>query len=295
MNCESKEKNTLEYWYELLGLSLIQDIIFLCLIPIGIIGILLNILTLFVLRSDKFKLTFYTYLRAYTINSIFICFLNATRFSSNIRQNIFFVNLKLSLQFFCYIYIPILSGINVFESALDIILSIERLALLSKRIQWFTKIKPKKLCIILAFIFIVLAIPYWFFFKSNDIVTNIVTLNETKTVIIHFYIPRYKNGFIGFYMNVFPYFVDIIPIIAETCLNVLTVISIKKYTKNKTKLYTKSTTRSEKLAMNNISSDSEANSCGKSSPAKSLTLSKSKIMEVKMTILVILLSIMSIL
>jgi hypothetical protein len=293
----NNETNTLEFWYQILGSSLIQDVIYLSLIPIGIIGIIFNILTLLVLRSDKFNLSFYTYLRAYTISSIFICFLSATRFSSNIYQNLLIQNSAFSLQFFCYVYIPVTSGINVFESTLDIILSMERLAILSKRIHWFGFINAKKLCFILAFVFIILAIPYWFFFKPQTIVTNILfSSGTTRAVTFHFFIPRYDHGFIAFYMNIFPYFVDILPIVIEICLNILTIISVKKYTKNRIKLFNNNKNRdNEILALNQSNITNSSTPTSSLAAVKNLTLDKSKIAQVKLTILVIILSIMSIL
>jgi hypothetical protein len=287
-NTANKSYYSLNYWYESLGSTLIHEIVYISLVPIGIIGILLNILALFILRSNKFRLSFYTYLRAYTICSVFICFFNATQFSAGVRRSLPFTNSKLSIQYFSYVYIPFFTGINVYGTSLDVVLSIERVALLSNRMHWFRSVNPKKLCFILMIIFSILAIPYWFFFEPMEME---VKLNETTTIRLHYFITHHSTSFLKFYFYVYSCFVDAIPIVVETSLNIISVIMIKKYVKQKLRILvgsSRSSSRSNQIELGNL-----LITLRRANESNNFAF-RSKQMEIKLTILVIFLSIVSI-
>jgi hypothetical protein len=57
---------SMEYWFSVFGDVYALDVANIALIPIGLIGAILNSLALIVLRDGSFNLPFYTYLRAYT-------------------------------------------------------------------------------------------------------------------------------------------------------------------------------------------------------------------------------------
>jgi hypothetical protein len=149
--------------YRLYGSSTVQDIINISLIPLGLIGIGLNILSLIILRSNgaRFKQTFYTYLRAYTICSIFICFLNATQFTSQVSKVFKFTNTKISFQYYCYIFVPLINITNFYGSMLDVALSLERVVILSNKLKWFIQLNQKVVCFVFAVIAFVLLGPFF--------------------------------------------------------------------------------------------------------------------------------------
>jgi hypothetical protein len=276
---ENTRYNSLDFWYKLIGSTLDQQIIHLSLIPIAVVGTSLNIMTLVLLRSKRFHLPFYKYLRVYTVISILICLFNATLFSSSSRDLLKFTNSKASMMFFCYICLPIVSSLYLYGTFLDIVLSIDRVASLSRRIHWFRYIKPKKLCSILATILLTMSISYWFLFKPVDMV---VDLNETKRFSLHFYVQRDLNSFFKFYIFILlPYFVDITSIVAQTGLSILTIILIKKQTKKQHIIFNRK--RNELIRLNSTTKKETACSI----------IKRNTEMQMRLTISVIILSTMS--
>jgi hypothetical protein len=142
----------LEYWFSLVGSVYINNILPITLIPISAIGTILNLLALLILRADTFNLHFYTYLRAYTSCSLLICLLNSTLFVSGTRQLLKFTNTKGSFEYYCYFLGPMIAITNLYCSFIDVILSMERIVLLSKKFEWFRKINPLLLCLIFAIV-----------------------------------------------------------------------------------------------------------------------------------------------
>jgi hypothetical protein len=284
----NSEYFTLEHWYTTLGTTFVIEVIYVCLIPIGILGILLNVFALLVLRSDKFTLPFYTYLRVYTINSILICFINGTQFSIGVRRIITSTNSRFSMLYFCYVYAPAVLLLNLYGSSLDVILSMERVSLLSKRMLWFRELKPRKVCLTLAIIFVMIALPYWFFFKPME---TVVYLNETTPFQLHFFNLDYDNIFASFYFQKLPYFSDIPPIFFETTCNFLLIFLIKKYVKRKLELSV--VKKSEDTPMIKLLSSSRSDKNANNNAILNNTTTRSRRMEVKLTILVIFLSTLS--
>jgi hypothetical protein len=288
MNTTTNIHHSLDYWYKSLGSTVIQEIAFIIVIPIGLLGIVLNIFALYVLRSQKFNLPFYVYLRAYTINSLFICLFNATQFGTSVRRYLKFTNSKLLMQYFCYVYIPLIAIINLYGSSLDIILSIDRVAILSKRIHWFRNINSKKLCVNLVMIFTVLCIPYWFIFEPTEMT---VYLDKNTPITLHYFVIISTNGFLKFYFYIFSCVVDVIPLISETTLNILSVYLIKMYNKNRRILFKLNTSKTDDLPLTSLSNKRNISK----QVSNDVTFDKSKKMEIKLTILVIILSVSSIL
>jgi hypothetical protein len=274
---------SLEFWYSVFGSAYAKNIVNVALIPIGLTGAILNVLALMVVRADTFSSPFYTYLRAYTYCSICICLLNATLFTSGTRYLLEFTNTKRSIQYYCYFFAPLISVINLYGSFIDVVLSMERIVLLSKRIEWFRKIDPKLLCIIFAIISNLIAWPYWTIYKPE---LKIVMLNETTPYTIHYINAEMFSNSLSIYINVIPYIIDTFPIVLETTFNIISILLIKKYKKNKIRVLADQSTKSGR----NLHSIEKTvvNKCVNNN----ITM-RTRRMEVKLTILVIILSILS--
>jgi hypothetical protein len=272
--------------------SMPQQWIDVSLIPLGIIGIILNILALIVMRSDKFNLPFYTYLRAYTCWSIVICAVNSIQFTSGSRTLFGFTNSKVSTVFYCYIFFPVQYVNNCYGSLLDIVLSMERVVLLSKTLNFFKKINPKLLCFIFLAISIVTSGPYFFFIIPGR--TSTLQLSRTTSFTLHT-ISLSHNRFVNSFAKYAPYFFEIFPIVLETIFNVLSVYLIRKYTKNKLKITAATTARNGKggTLVQDKSNANQANTVDESRRTDSAALSRSRKMEIKLTILVIFMSTLS--
>jgi hypothetical protein len=261
-----------EAWFEAFR-PLIQQQIDVSLIPICIIGALLNILALIVLRSDKFNLPFYTYLRAYTFASIVICLINGTQFSAGARTLLEFTNSIGTARYYAYIFYPFQVILNIYGSLLDIALSMERVVLLSKRFEWFKKIRPNVLCLIFFAVSFIISTPYAILFRTTSVKVN---LNLTETFVIHQVIfSRYIVDIKEYFLKM-PYIVDIFPIIMETFFNILSIYLVRQYTKNK--METMGTNKLDGTPIGGI---------------HRLEKTRAKTMEIKLTILVIFLSTLS--
>jgi hypothetical protein len=294
---------SIDFWFKSFGSQWYQEIIYLTLVPIGIVGILLNILVLVILRSDTFSLTFYTYLRAYTLTSVFVCFLVSTRFVQSTRHTFKFSNTYAANAYVTYFFIPMINTISMIGNFLDVALSIQRVVLLlSKGADACKKINPIFVCFLFGIISPLLCIPFWFNYEP---VTKEIHLNETKTFMIHYYSLKYSCKNIRLYLDILTYVFDVIPIIVETTCSITSIVLIKKHVKRKIRLV------GNNLKMNNGDTNSPhpvltpINAIIIATPINGVTtfnkkatisknlVKKNKKMETKLTILVIFMSILS--
>jgi hypothetical protein len=279
--------------------SMPQQWIDVSLIPLGIIGIILNILALIVMRSDKFNLPFYTYLRAYTYWSIVICAVNSIQFTSGSRTLFGFTNSKVSTLFYAYIFFPGQYVNNCYGSLLDIVLSMERVVLLSKSLSCFRKINPKLLCFIFFIFSLATSGPYFFFMAAGGKFELPISRRKTFT----FYTTatsRFRDSVNSFILYA-PYFFEIFPIVFESVFNVLSIYLIRMYTKNKMKITATTTMGNQKTGVGrrtmlqdkSVSIVNQTNAVGESRRSANAALRKSRKMEIKLTILVIFMSTLS--
>jgi hypothetical protein len=270
--------------------SFIQQEIDVSLIPIGISGVLLNILALIVLhRSDKFNLPFFTYLKAYTSASLFICLINSTQFTAGTRTILPFTNSIESARYYSFIFYPFQVIINVYGSFLDIVLSMERVVLLSKRFEWFKKINPIVLCIIFFVISLAVCSPYFLLLRLYTVEVN---LNNTTTFVIYRAGASKYYPYIKDYLFKLPYVVEIIPIVMEIGFNILSVYLIKEYNKNKIRIIGTYVATSVNRGVSAVKHPDGSQSISTVPPQRSEVI-RAKNMEIKLTILVIVLSVLS--
>jgi hypothetical protein len=276
-------------WFEVYR-SFIQQEIDVSLIPIGLSSVILNILALIVLhRSDRFNLPFYTYLKAYTSASLFICLINSTQFTAGARTILPFTNSVETARYYSFIFYPFQVIINIYGSFLDIVLSMERVVLLSKKFEWFRKINPKVLCFIFFMIAFSISSPYFVLLREN-----ITELNLNSTTTFMFYgirVSRYYQGIREYFFKM-PYVVEIFPIVMETGFNILSVYLIREYNKNKMRVIG--------IAVGNGVSRRDGTLKHSAMiqpspvvPSQRSEVVRSKRMEIKLTILVIVLSVSS--
>jgi hypothetical protein len=274
-NTTNETYHSLKYWYSLFGYVYAKNIVNVVLIPIGLTGAVLNILALIVMRANAFNnLPFYTFLKEYTYCSLFICLLNATLFTSGTRYLIKFSNSKGSFEYYSHFFGPLITVTNFYGSFIDVVLSMERIVLLSKKLEWFKKINPKLLCLIFAIISNVIAWPFWILYIPKSFTAM---LNETTPFVIHFYNVKEFSGPSSYYFDILRYFIDIFPIVLETTFNIISVCLIKKFAKNKMRIT--HTPRTDQITIQPTNTNP-------------ITV-RARRMEVKLTILVIFLSTLS--
>jgi hypothetical protein len=171
-----------EVWIEVYGSNLILDYITLYfMVPISLIGFLINWLCFFIISKASFNSTqLFNYLKVYVINSSLICLLSATHFISATKYFFEFTNTYEACAYGSNSYKYLLSVSYFYGSYLDIYISLERL---SNFIPSF-KIKIKnlsylKLCLSLLIFSIVLNIVRVCSY-SNNISRAIQTWKETN-------------------------------------------------------------------------------------------------------------------
>jgi hypothetical protein len=283
-----------EQWYERFRSST-QSILDVSLIPIGITGIILNILALIVLKSNRFNLPFYTYLRAYTIAGVFICIVYCTQFTVGAYTVFEFTNSQGSIRFYSYFFQPFLILTNIYGSALDVILSLERVVLLSKKFQWFRRINPRLLCLIILLISFMLANPFWFLLGPHIFSTK---LAGGIPFSINYIRPSRFLDKIQSYVTILPYFIDIVPIVFEVTFNVLSIYLIKDYAKKKARIMNNGTSRGDGLTRTNVISRvaptvDRHRSTSQTQINNNDPSLRMRRMEIKLTILVVFLSLIS--
>jgi hypothetical protein len=260
----------------------------LSLIPICIVGVVLNAISLIVLRSNRFNLPFYTYLRAYVLASLMICLVNGTQFTIGNYTILEFTNSQISVRFYSYFFQPFLNITNIYGSMLDIILSMERVVLVSKKLQWFRKISPKLLCLILFVVSFMISVPYWFSLSPYILSTQ---LEGGIPFIINYVRPSRFFVKVRDYIKVLPYIVDIIPIILEVSFNVCSVYLYKNYAKKKVKIMNNGIMIREGTSKSGVPNKNEPTNQRTSNNGR--LSNRAKKMEIKITILVIFLSVLS--
>jgi hypothetical protein len=281
---------SLTSWYSKFGSAPYQEGIFLSFLPIGIIGIFLNILSLKILNSKEFEHAFYSYLRVYIINSIFLCYSTGTRFA-NVTRSIFgFSNTYSANWYIIYIAIPLNNICFHYGSFIDIIIAFERVVTLSNKMNCFKRMKP--LLVVGLFLIASILIDFVLYF-SFEITEKKVMLNKTVSFIIHSYapIPSLKLT-----RDILSYIFDIIPLLIEVSLSIWGIILVKSFVTKKKRVMTSATTkigdRTTRLIGQNMN---DINSNVAAVASTNDGIEKAKKMEMRITIMTIILTFFSIL
>jgi hypothetical protein len=135
------------------GLEFHQDIIYLSLIPIGVIGFGFNILTFVILRGEQFRLPVIHYLRAHTINSGLMCLIIPTVISGHINN-------EWSNKYQAHLYIPIINLLIFYQTSLDTVLTLDRTLTFTTKFEKFRKLKPQFVSMVLLVISFMMSSPF---------------------------------------------------------------------------------------------------------------------------------------
>ena len=227
-----------EDWFEVYGSIRILDYLTLYLmVPISLIGFLINWLCFFILNKQIFKAKqIFNYLKVYVINSSFICLLSATHFIAATKIFFEFTNTYEACSYGSNAYAYLLSASYFYSSYLDIYLSLERLSNFLP--SFHLKIKNlsyKKLCLGLLIFSVVANIP--FYFAYTPIYVD-VKLNVTESFRIYLAdASDFGKSLIGKLSSGIVFFLrDVFTIIVELILNCITVILLKKQFSRKKKM-----------------------------------------------------------
>jgi hypothetical protein len=242
---------SLNTWFNRIGSTLHQEIIFLTLIPLGFFGIIFNIIALFILKDNSLKLPIYQYMRIYTLNSILVCAITMTRFINNSRRFFGFSNTNGAQMYVTFFYIATSNIIYTFGGYLDCLLLLDRVILLSGRMQWFKKVSPKIVCFFVLILTCIVLASNFFMYRPSK---RVVYLNATETFTLYGFtassFQKKKIGFVLFHIgNVV---MSPVPLVIEIFLCIVTVIFLKKFTLKKRKLSIQSSSSEKKIRKTEI-------------------------------------------
>jgi hypothetical protein len=264
-NCSIITYHTLDYWYNFYGFAFRREIIYLVFIPLNIVGFTFNIISHVVYKGEDFHIPVYNYFRVYTINSALICLLLTTRFVNTSKRFFSFSNSIGANIYYAEFYLPILNSLTLFQASLDIILAFDRIVLFSNKYLWFKRLNPIKVsrfCLVISFISMLY---HWI--RLVHVKTDIY-LSETSIYTMHY---LNLSHFSNVYATYATHFIsDVIPLCIEIPLNLVTIKLVRSYIIKKKSVGVLSTTQPSQRG------------------------GRAKVMEFKVTFLVVFMSFLSI-
>ena len=220
-----------ERFYLKIGSTWLTDSINLFLtFPIGLIGLVLNIFSFFVLAKIKIKCTkLYDYLKIYSLNSAFICIISSSTFMSYSPR--FF---PYYLEYFamlgrCKITAFLLATPYLFGNILDIIIGLERMSIFNVKIKKIEKfIKPIHVTLVSLTISSLINLPLVFthYIRSKEEIIMGANYNLNNFALCG------QTEFLKNYMTAFLLpiiFRDIITLILEIFASLATIYYYKRY------------------------------------------------------------------
>lgn len=246
--------------------------------PVSAIGFFLSVLCVFLFFQSEFKLPLYDYLKLYSISNVIVCFASFFYTFTWSAEVFPFANTYISKFYASYIFTPVVNVSYYFSTALDIIITMDRIALFVPKVKAINKINAFKLSAITFLICFAIDFPYFLTFEPNKL---IIPLNSTYnfTFYINDLTPYAVTQAAQIISNIQFAVRDIIPVFSLVALNIASIVLLKLHLRKKAKLV-------KKKKVGDISSSSntgdEANKKAKTSNA-----------DVKATIMVILISVLT--
>ena len=221
-----------EYWFNLLGTTLTIDVLFILLIPLGLVSFGLNLISIFILNKSEFKSRpFYIYMRIYVLNGIALSLLIMTSFVYITKRIFNFTNDYPAIFYGCYIHVILTSAIYLNCNFYEICILFERiLYFLPVRYQTRFKITQiKKLCMMLFIASFLISSPF-FFMAFPDF----IELKSSHTIRLYFTnVTPFSVSLAGQILTYIVYLLrDVLTLVIKIALNIFSVVLVKKYFKN---------------------------------------------------------------
>ena len=221
----------LEYWFLVVGNSWLFDQLYVyTLLPFYLIALGFALLSYLILAKKEFdNNSFFKYMRAYVLNSIFLFAILATTFIPLTKFVFKFTNSYESIFYGCYFYIPLLSVFYLNSSFIEICIVVERLLyFLPAKYQRIKIIGFNKFSILLFLVCFLISLPNFFLAYPGYMD---VKLDKDTTFRIYFWgNTEFSQSFIGFIINGLMYFVrDILTLIVKIILNIKLIIMVRNY------------------------------------------------------------------
>lgn len=224
-----------DFWLtQYISTWLFDSIYLFAITPVGLVGFILNSLSFYVLMHSEFtKLSqIYIYFRVITLNSALLNLFQASLFLSMTYRYLEFTNSFEALTYGSQVYLPTTSFLYLFGSCLDIFISLERCSIFITQLKLLLKYRPMVMCLALFFASFLIHIPYYFV-NSPSYFDAPLDAN-TYYRIWYFDLTEFGKSSTGQIITYIIYFIkDVLCLIIELVLSILSIVLFKKYFKNK--------------------------------------------------------------
>ena len=228
---------SIDYWLTTYASTWVFDSIYLFVItPLGILGFISNILCFYILRNKEFEnKSIFGYFKVISINSSILCLIQATLFTSLTYRYFPFFNSYEANWYCTVIYLPV-SNINLlFGSLMDICLSLERCSIFNISIKALFKPKVYKLSLVLFAISVLIGLPY--FFVNIPHYYDWPIGKDQYYRIYSWTVTQFGKTVAG---EIITYLIliarDLVFLVAEIVLNIMTLVLFSNYLKNRAKV-----------------------------------------------------------
>jgi hypothetical protein len=220
-----------EAWLRKVGMTAMSDyLIFYILGGVSLVGVLLNLISIVVLRKKRFDtVQLFKYLRVYVLNSLVLCLVSVFNFVHTTHYLFDFTNTYSARAFGAYFYTNVVTLAYFYGGVLDIYLNIERLFCFVPRLNSsINKFSCKKVC--LGMFALVLTLNFVQFFINAPNYLD-VQLNQTEPYRIWYYgLSSFGKSYAGHVITIVVYVIrDVVTLIAEVVLSSLCVVLLKRH------------------------------------------------------------------
>jgi hypothetical protein len=152
---------------------------------VGSAGFVLNTGSLLIFMDTReFRIPLYAYLRVYAANNALMCFLSIFNFTSNSMRLFHWANSLPAQIYYNYFYINVGCMCYFFGSAIDIVITLDRIGNFYKRVgSWMQNTRPYVVCPILFGLCFMVNLPYFFQYKATAFTGR---LNRTENFTVYF-------------------------------------------------------------------------------------------------------------
>ena len=248
---ESYVQLSISNWLELFGSTYSHDFLYTyVLTATSILGVLLNILSFCILLKKNFyKKPIFHYLRVYVINSSIICLFLSSTFLGITYRLYEFTSAYQVYIYGLYVYIPFYNTFYLFNSFMDVFISLERLSIFLPKLKKLNSLAWKPTCLIMFFASVFINIPIFFIFDKASFSLKLNGIEVHK--IWSFTLSNFALSMIGKVIQFLIYSIrDILTMGLEILINILTIVLMKKHFKIKKNVITNNDESSSTIIKN---------------------------------------------
>ena len=257
---ESYIQISISNWLELFGSTYLHDFLYTyVLTATSILGFLLNILSFCILLKKNFyNKPIFHYLRIYVINSSIICLFLSSTFLGITYRLYEFTSAYQVYIYGLYVFIPFYNAFYLFNSLMDVFISLERLSIFLPKLKKLNSFSWKPTCLIMFFASVIINFPIFFIFDKASFSLKLNDIEVYK--IWSFKLSDFAISVLGKVTQFLIYLVrDILTMGLEIFTNLITIVFMKKHFKTKKKVIPNIMDNEESSALKKHISNAEKN------------------------------------